>query len=674
MPILTDEQLRQLRQLNVQITVPFLQEQLEALRAEIDNMYRELRDRLDVRLQRIFEQRHPQQAVAFINDNQNTHDRSVTLTATGSLMALDKRYLLKDDEEAAAFEEIEQLINEFDYNQLIIDENLTFQDKQVLAANFLTLIKASREITHVYTGLTMGKIFALVWRGVTDNSADCFPDDIRQLFDPDLKVAPEHLITTKKAALVEKFVEAARQFICSGGIIHKLLEALNKAHVDVVITTGAEAVMPAANSMAVSLTGMEVLKLSQQQQAELLANWHQDENVPWIHEFKNQLSPVIDSKLNEHFGVLLTTDERQEIINNLSYMPRPKVPYAKLNELADEIELTLINQGGVERKKAVQQLKAFAHASFYAESKQEECARLAEQYNQLKKVDQFINTITDSNNLRYNELKEKVSQLYISFDDVYYQQLQEQWQSLQAIENYRQTYQNQTTDSSHPVYKALIKRIRLEIEAAYKQAEPVSALHQLQTAEQQMAELSSWIKSLLMLPVQYKATGAKRISQVQDINRLLEQVGQNAVEHGFNFALTELKKDVYSKRKLIQIDHKTTGALRWFGKFQPQSRLVNAMNHVCNHHANTEDYRQLFLNEYDALFTADKAGFFGVYRNKGIKPEWSLAEIIQHAQSDNNRSRQACINLGWMDKQGKIKNEALLQAVSSCQEKIELTV
>lgn len=65
-----------------------------------------------------------------------------------------------------------------------------------------------------------------------------------------------------------------------------------------------------------------------------------------------------------------------------------------------------------------------------------------------------------------------------------------------------------------------------------------------------------------------------------------------------------------------------------------------------------------FHQTHTALFTQERRGFFGVLRKTSVKSNWDLSQIIQHAKNENNRSRRACISLGWLDKDGRLSVDA----------------
>ncbi|KTD82291.1 hypothetical protein [Legionella waltersii] len=89
-----------------------------------------------------------------------------------------------------------------------------------------------------------------------------------------------------------------------------------------------------------------------------------------------------------------------------------------------------------------------------------------------------------------------------------------------------------------------------------------------------------------------------------------------------------------------------------------------------------ESYQQQFFREHARLLALDRQAPFGSWRKTTItedsKQQMSLSEIVEHAMESKNRSRQACINLGWMKKDGTIADTApkeVLDCVSEIQSK-----
>lgn len=63
-----------------------------------------------------------------------------------------------------------------------------------------------------------------------------------------------------------------------------------------------------------------------------------------------------------------------------------------------------------------------------------------------------------------------------------------------------------------------------------------------------------------------------------------------------------------------------------------------------------------FLAAHEQKLQSDKQSFF--IRRTFVKKDWSLEQILQHAISDDNRSRSVCEQLGWLNKDGSEKDTA----------------
>jgi hypothetical protein len=77
------------------------------------------------------------------------------------------------------------------------------------------------------------------------------------------------------------------------------------------------------------------------------------------------------------------------------------------------------------------------------------------------------------------------------------------------------------------------------------------------------------------------------------------------------------------------------------------------------HQELTEDEAKgRFLAAHRKMFSDAKAGCSGFFRKIRVTDNMSLKDILEHAMKSNNRSREVCINLGWLDKKGAIKQDA----------------
>jgi hypothetical protein len=74
--------------------------------------------------------------------------------------------------------------------------------------------------------------------------------------------------------------------------------------------------------------------------------------------------------------------------------------------------------------------------------------------------------------------------------------------------------------------------------------------------------------------------------------------------------------------------------------------------------------KKQFTTAHETLFKKQKSEFGACLRNsiyfnrdqKKLVYTDDLVNILAHAVNNNNRSRQVCINLGWLDKNGKLND------------------
>lgn len=275
----------------------------------------------------------------FNRDRQNTHDPSVTQTAKGSIKALGLLYKPDDGtNEETTMREIADLVESFDYSTLIIDRSLSNAQKKECAEYCLQLIQSRSDDMHSYTGLKIKTIFFLVWQAVIDDSLGVYPDEIRRTLDPKLEKAPSYLVETKKASLIEKFIEASIAYggavdICVGGLIHKLLETLNHAHTRVTICTGSLSVKPAANQVPSVVAKRILEKKTIGEQRLILADWEEGKEAV---EFRHLLKDPIKEELQRQFGTLIDSNTIDEIVSVLEYLTKP-VMHFRLEELINII-------------------------------------------------------------------------------------------------------------------------------------------------------------------------------------------------------------------------------------------------------------------------------------------------------------------------------------------------
>ncbi|STX29237.1 cysteine protease domain, YopT-type [Legionella beliardensis] len=84
---------------------------------------------------------------------------------------------------------------------------------------------------------------------------------------------------------------------------------------------------------------------------------------------------------------------------------------------------------------------------------------------------------------------------------------------------------------------------------------------------------------------------------------------------------------------------------------------------------------EAFQAEHRRLFTKDKDGFFSKWYKTELKNDWELSDYLKHAKENNNRSREAFVNLNWMNKDGTLTENApeeILEAYFSMDDPLQL--
>ncbi len=359
----------------------------------------------------------------FNQDAQNTHDRSVTLTVRASLQALNRRYG-QGLNEVACIEEIGCLVHqEFNYSNILCDSSANTKRRE--ARDFLVLLEGRYNAEHSHTGYTIIRILSLVWMGIKDDSLNAFPEEMRQTCQTDSGRAKPEIIVLKKESLIEKFIDAARVYdttgsICTGGAIHKLIEALNYAHTDVVIATGAHTVLPAANAMSLAIVGQALREETPVTQSRLLSDW--DEDTAAVQAFRKSVTHRIRGGLRQHFGELLRQRDIDNILFGLPDMPRPPAPHQRLNQLVTEITNTLQVTGSPERRAGITTLHHRARGiylkEFFSDEVKYQVLNLDYQwFLYMEHLNRFLTEIQDAEHVdKLNQFIHAISEAKITFD------------------------------------------------------------------------------------------------------------------------------------------------------------------------------------------------------------------------------------------------------------------
>lgn len=76
------------------------------------------------------------------------------------------------------------------------------------------------------------------------------------------------------------------------------------------------------------------------------------------------------------------------------------------------------------------------------------------------------------------------------------------------------------------------------------------------------------------------------------------------------------------------------------------------------------DFAQQFFREHAHKLHYDRNRFLGYFRTlTNIDKNWDLGSILEHAYKNNNRSREVCIKLGWLNSEGLLNEKMAPQVV-----------
>ena len=469
-------------------------------------------------------------AQQFDQQRQNTHDPSVTHTAKGSLDSLNDFYGQGLDEEGA-LEGITKLVESFDYDKLVIDTKLNFADKKKSALDFLSLLNKNANYVHSHTNFTHKKIYALIWWAIVDDNLEVFPPEIRKTIDPSVTKAPSYLIEIKKASLIEKFIDGDRIYrersvamdICSGGSIHKLLEALNRAHTHVTICTGDFSIAPAANKVP-DQTLRRILKTrSIQEQRAILSTWNIEENNNPAATFRRSCVAIIDNDLQKIFGILLTKQQRNNITAAYDLWDRPDIHDGLANLIEDICKIPEDTENAARQSAIVRLQNLVRHVYDEGDrSFHDEYLLLAPIHKKFKELDEYIHSIMsmkDSkevpekyliiNMKKYAKEAAKVAYAYEDWQEALTtlkQKIEAEKSKLEALEAYKQSILSLQDSEEIPQKFLIIKMKKIVQEAsqvAYAQEDWEAALTALRAKvdeeKTKLEALEAYIRSEVLI-------------------------------------------------------------------------------------------------------------------------------------------------------------------------------
>lgn len=312
-------------------------------------------------------QRPPQRHQEFEQNQENTHDTSVTLTAVGSLKRLAEFYPNIDIEQC--LREIEQHIHTFDYNSPNTYPGLSQAEKKRMVLEFWQLTQNRFDTVHHHTNLSTKQIVALVWTAVNDGSEAALTEELRHTVRNHSSQNSNFIVTTRKEAFIQKFIDAylARRGedyengdICVGGAMHQILAILNKAHSQVIISTGDVVVKADANELAAQTVKEEFRGKSPREQRSMMRLLLDEEASPESCEFISYLKNRVDTKLSLAFGSLLSGEERAEIADSIGSVTID----LPLQNIIDEITQIPNDQENPARNEAILWLKHRANQAY----------------------------------------------------------------------------------------------------------------------------------------------------------------------------------------------------------------------------------------------------------------------------------------------------------------------
>ncbi|MBA2657209.1 MAG: hypothetical protein H0U70_09570 [Tatlockia sp.] len=105
---------------------------------------------------------------------------------------------------------------------------------------------------------------------------------------------------------------------------------------------------------------------------------------------------------------------------------------------------------------------------------------------------------------------------------------------------------------------------------------------------------------------------------------------------------------------IYDVDNKCKKTVEsWLNKISQTPKKMKQETLIKNIHDNL-DMKVAFIKEHGKLLKKAKAEFGGIFRHTNLDYTQSFADLIRHAQDYDNRSREAFINLKFMDKEGKL--------------------
>lgn len=92
--------------------------------------------------------------------------------------------------------------------------------------------------------------------------------------------------------------------------------------------------------------------------------------------------------------------------------------------------------------------------------------------------------------------------------------------------------------------------------------------------------------------------------------------------------------------------------------FKAQLKKMRQPNGIQHQQLTEMQAKECFLKAHSEVLSHDKASIFGSFKQTNVRENANLKDILEHAMKENNRSRLVCIELGWLNKNGDITDDA----------------
>ena len=451
-----------------------------------------------------------QEAQRFINNTQNTHQPEVTVSVAASIKRLKTRY-----------PEINILLQEIRIFLIQLPDSNT---KKQYAINCLDRIE--RDPTeHALSGRTkLTQALALIWKGIHDTSS--LVEGLEELTNQDIEL--------RKSTLVDNLYRAQTEYgTCFVGTLNKIIETLDRAHPDVTIVTGQSNILPTATERARIIVRDELKNKSPREQRQILKSWDDpdpDNGETVATTFRKVMVESANSKLEEEFQQLLTKQKREEITGQFEYLPRP-ILHEKLDKLIKTINELPDDSDNPSRQAAILRLKEQANHAYDESDRtfQEEYELLSTSYNGFSTLDQYVKRI-------------------LSLDE-----------------------------GDNPSRQAAILRLKEQANHAYDGNLETFSERKIGLKKNLEAfnQFDLFAKKMLTVKEKYQGTSEKRLKSINGIELFVNSCYRSYAAGTTAGNCEEiLTNEISGIRDYVKHDHKQHGALRFFGRLQPSSRLV----------------------------------------------------------------------------------------------------